>query len=249
MSNTPGEAPIEGESASRGFFEHHTRFLETSAAAASKHRLNLRYEAMIDANRDILDGARVLDIASHDGRWSFAALKAGASHVTGIEARPALVDNARETFAAYGASPDAYRLLCGDVFGVFAQEQFDVDVVFCFGFLYHTLRYPEIFAAIRRSDPSYLVVDTKVAQHADPVIRLAVNNAKVQSHAVADAYSSGRATLAGWPSASATTQMLEVYDFHLESTYDWNELISRRGGAGAKDYASGERVTMRFRSR
>ncbi len=53
-----------------GFFGKYPRFLETSGTASKPDRLNLRYEAMIQANCDILEGARVLDIASHDGRWS-----------------------------------------------------------------------------------------------------------------------------------------------------------------------------------
>ena len=39
--------------------------------------MNERYEALIAINKDIFDGARVLDLASHDGRYSFAALKTG----------------------------------------------------------------------------------------------------------------------------------------------------------------------------
>ena len=70
------------------FFDDYPLFYETSKTASSKARLNVRHQAIIEANRDILKDARVLDLASHDGRWSFAALKAGAAHVTGVEARP-----------------------------------------------------------------------------------------------------------------------------------------------------------------
>ena len=51
--------------------------------------MNERYEALFASNRDIFDGARVLDLATHDGRYSFAALKTGAAHVTGVEVRQA----------------------------------------------------------------------------------------------------------------------------------------------------------------
>lgn len=67
------------------FFDDHPEFLETSSTAAGKDRLNLRHVAIIEEHCKILSGSRVLDIASHDGRWSFAALQAGATHVTGIE--------------------------------------------------------------------------------------------------------------------------------------------------------------------
>lgn len=44
----------------------------------------------------------LLDIASHDGRWSFAAYKAGAEYVAGIEARSQLTNLAYENMQHYG---------------------------------------------------------------------------------------------------------------------------------------------------
>src|SRR6476661_8939613 len=70
------------------FFDKYPRFYETSQTTATRGRLNLRYEAIFAENRDIFAGAKVLDIASHDGRWSLAALECGAASVIGIEARP-----------------------------------------------------------------------------------------------------------------------------------------------------------------
>src|SRR4249919_1385884 len=96
----PRPPPLQARSAPGSrkasmFFDDYPRFAETSRTAASMDRLNLRYEAIFAENRDILDGARVLDIASHDGRWSLAALATGARSVVGVEARPGLVANAR----------------------------------------------------------------------------------------------------------------------------------------------------------
>ena len=71
------------------FAEDYPRFMEVSELKPKPDRLNERYEAMFARNRDIFDGARVLDLASHDGRYSFAALKTGAAHVTGVEVRQA----------------------------------------------------------------------------------------------------------------------------------------------------------------
>ena len=81
------------------FAEDYPRFMEASELEPQPQRLNERYEALFASNRDIFDGARVLDLASHDGRYSFAALKTGAEHVTGVEVRESLVGKAEETFA------------------------------------------------------------------------------------------------------------------------------------------------------
>ena len=83
------------------------------SAVEQLNRMNERYEALFASNRDILDGARVLDLASHDGRYSFAAMKTGAAHVTGVEVRESLIDKALETFAFYGQDPETYRFVCG----------------------------------------------------------------------------------------------------------------------------------------
>ena len=63
-------APARG-----GFFDAYPRFFETSQTSTQPWRLNLRHEAIFGDNAAAFPGARVLDIASHDGRWSLAALQ------------------------------------------------------------------------------------------------------------------------------------------------------------------------------
>jgi len=234
------------------FVDEHDRFRVTSRTAASAARLNLRHEAMIAANRDILTGARVLDLASHDGRWSYAALQAGAAHVTGVEARRPLVQNARETFREYGVPRGSYEFIRGDMFQVLAKKRFKVDVVLCLGFMYHTLRYLELLKGIRDLAPKYLVLDTKVIIDDRPMIELKVNQTKVESNAAADAVSHGDKAVAGWPSVPAIELMLDVYDFDVEEQFDWPGLIAATPDAqigSVRDYYTGKRVTLRCRLR
>ncbi len=241
----PSTEPGTGE---RGFFDEHPRFLETSTTSAGLARLNLRHRALIETNRDILDGARVLDLASHDGRWSMAALAAGAAHVTGIEARPELVTNAEQTLATYGADPSSYRFVASDLFAALAREEhLDVDVVQCFGFLYHTLRFPEFFSRLRRLEPKYLLLDTRVANTKGNIIKILVNEATKQAHAAADDYTEGTKTLVGWPSPSALRLMLRTYGFRVEHEYDWVEAGRVAGGNLVGKYKRGERITWRCR--
>ena len=89
------------------FCDDYPRFLETSETGPSLDRLNARYTGLIQHNRELLDGASVLDLASHDGRWSFAAIKAGASYVLGIEHKPRLVKKSLDNFREYGVPDDA----------------------------------------------------------------------------------------------------------------------------------------------
>ena len=175
------------------FAEDYPRFMEASELTPNPQRMNERYEALFASNRDIFDGARVLDLASHDGRYSFAALKTGAAHVTGVEVRESLIDMAQETFAFYGQDPETYRFVCGDVFEVLARERFDVDVVLCLGYLYHTYRHTELMYRLHDLAPKHLIVDTMVAPGTQRTLRV-IREQDVEDirSAAQDAYSVGR---------------------------------------------------------
>lgn len=232
------------------FFDEYPRFTQTSQTSADLTLLNLRHKAIIEANVGVLKDARVLDIASHDGRWSFAAMKAGATHVTGVEAREHLVAHAHSTFTEYRADPATYDLVNADVFAYLAQRPPQVDVVLCLGFLYHTLRYPELFHGIRATGAPYLVVDTMVTKSKAAVISVIADKTHVEANAVADQYSPGKRALAGFPSASALDTMLGTYGYKLESRFDWDQIIPQRPQRGpVRDYANGKRITVTYRQR
>jgi SAM-dependent methyltransferase len=235
----------------RAFFDDYPRFYETSATAVTTQRLELRRQAMIEANRDILQGARVLDLACHDGRWAFAALEAGAAHVTGVEARSELVDNANRTFTEYGVSRDRFAFIRGDMFRVLARRELDVDVVLCLGFMYHTLRYPDLLRGIVDANPRHCVIDTKVILADEPRVQLFVDRSGVQSNGFRDRVSHRRNVLAGWPSLSALHLMLDAYDLDVEDEFDWPALLAAQPQARPvlNDYATGNRVTLRCRAR
>jgi len=215
-----------------------------------RNRMNERYEAMFASNRDVFDGARVLDLASHDGRYSFAALKTGAAHVTGVEVRQSLVDRAQEAFASYDQDPETYRFVCGDVFEVLSRERFDVDVVLCFGYLYHTYRHTELMYRLHNLAPRHLIVDTMVTSATQSTLRM-IREEDVEDmrSAAQDAYSVGR-VLVLRPSVPALEMLLSAYGFDIESMYDWkSRLAGRLPMPGLEGYANGKRVTVRCRFR
>ncbi len=103
----------------------------------------------------------MLDLASHDGRWTFAAIKAGAAHVLGIEARQYLIDRARKTFADYGMEQEKFEFIQGDVFDVL-RRSICGDTVLCLGFLYHTLRHAELIHLISVTRATAIMIDTEL---------------------------------------------------------------------------------------
>lgn len=233
------------------FFDDHPDFLETSHTAASKSRLNLRHLAIIKENEDILRGRSVVDIASHDGRWSYAALEAGATHVIGIEGRRKLVENARETFAAKGVPESRYTMIRGDVHRRLHRPDIVGDVVMCLGFLYHTARYAELMAGIRSTGAEYVIVDTRVLQGVDgPLIELRTEGTATQSMAIRDKYTMDRRVISAVPSEAAVVLMLDAAGYDVDHRTDWTRLLAGHPDAEAvSQYESGKRVTFRAKRR
>jgi hypothetical protein len=232
------------------FFDAYPRFYETSHTGAGRGRLNLRHEAIFGENGDLFTGKRVLDIASHDGRWSLAALKAGAAEVVGIEADEELHAAANENLEQYCGADAGYRFIAGDVFSVLASENIEADVVLCLGFLYHTMRYTELLKRIRDIAPSHLILDTQVARHGGrPRVLLTRERTGRQANAKPDSFSYGEMTLVGTPSISGLELLLDVYDFQIERYSDWAALIRDNPTLDPGGYATGHRITARCVSR
>lgn len=238
----PGEAVSAAE-----FFDSYPRFLRTSGSEtqAGTARLNLRHAAIIETNLDAIRGRRILDIASHDGRWSFAALMAGADHVTGIEAQPGLVASAVETMAEYGISPDRYQFFAGDVHEVIndlTPESF--DTIFCFGFLYHTVHHMRLFSSIARLRPPDLIIETGVCLDADAVVRLVEEDSGAFANALKSDYEISDWVLVGWPSVAALEMMLAHIGYGQIDHYDW-QAHDLGGLPEMANYYDGRRITLR----
>jgi Methyltransferase domain len=237
-----------GSRAASWFFEQFPRFYWTSSTAPTTARLNLRYEAIFGENRDIFAGASVLDLASHDGRWSLAALATGARSVIGIEARPDLVKVATENLSEYGYGADRARFVTGDVHEVLNTQDYEADVVLCLGFLYHTLRYNELLGGIRRTNARYLIVDTFSPYMMEPVpnVNVITEDAEEQGKAAADTYTHGQSVLVGRPNLAAIRTMLGAYGYRVERLSDWAGLLRDNPGTdNCGDYSNESRITVR----
>jgi SAM-dependent methyltransferase len=140
-----------------------TPFLESSKTGAEANRLNWRAEILLTRNQHVIRGRKVLDLASHDGRFSYACLQLGASMVIGVEARPHLVRNAQENLLKLGCSKDSFQVLEDDVFEYLPKVAHgDFDTILCLGFFYHTVRQVELAKEFRRIGPRHLILDTFV---------------------------------------------------------------------------------------
>jgi len=243
-----------------GFFDQYPRFYSTSQTSPLPHRLNGRHDAIIARNAGQLTGRRVLDIASHDGRWSFAALQAGASHVIGIEPRPELIGNAIQTFAHYGIDSSRHEFRCGDVFDEIGD--IEADVVLCLGFYYHTIRHAELLDKIERTGARLVVIDTEVTPRLDSpsaapsddprivygnpyMIQLLRDPVDNQQMASIDSMTRNGHTLVGRPSRAAVEFMAHHYGYSCEM-HDWHSHLAQHPERASSmvDYDEGWRDTF-----
>jgi len=222
----------EPATAPEGFFDAYPRFVDSSETGPWLERLNARYLALIHANRHLLAGARVLDLASHDGRFGFAALQNGAAHVVGIDVKDHLVRAGREHFDAYGIAPERYTFLVGDMFDCLDREA-PFDVVFCFGILYHITEQLELLTRIAEVGPRNVIVDTNVSTLDGAVIEI--------RSPLGGGQPAPGSQLEGYPSKGALDAMFSTLGWTFDY-FDWvaSGLTAR---AHMNDYAQGRRAT------
>jgi hypothetical protein len=224
------------------FFDHFDRFYRTSISGVLPERLNKRHEVTIERHRDLLHGKRVLDIGSHDGRFSFAALQAGCAHITGIEARPHLIDAAEANFRRYGADPSRYRFYLGDVFDIMRREKIEADVVLLLGFFYHTSRHAELASLISRTGAEYIILDSIVlpqtyVPNGVAMVEIAEEPSDVQGFG----FESGPSALVGVPSHTAVKLIFHHHGY-LTEEIDWTPYL--QGTLSVEEYRKGTRATF-----
>lgn len=218
---------MSGDLDSEHFFTLYPRFLETSETGAAIERFDGRYKALIQANRDLIKDATILDLASHDGRWSFAALQNGAARVVGIEQRPGLVRKCLENMEFYGVPREKYDFILGDIYECVDDVE-PCDVVFCFGIFYHVTEHMLLLSKIARLKPRVLIMDTHISLLEGKVIEWGYE-------------AMGGKKLVGEPSKAGLEVMLESFGWTFEY-FDWQASGLINTGP-MTDYRKGQRVT------
>jgi tetratricopeptide (TPR) repeat protein len=228
---------------SMNFFDIYPEFYKTSKTHPFRNRLNGRYNALIKNNLALIQEQTILDIASHDGRWSFAAIKNGAKKVIGIEARQYLVESAIKNMQTYNISEDKYTFIAGDIhYEITKLEPNTIDIVFCFGFFYHTMNHMQILREINRLNPKNLILDTSVSIASDlPIIELREDDSDKEGTAMTSSYDPNKMIMVGSPNKNAVKLMLthigfdfNFYDWHSNTT-NWDHL---------EDYRESRRISI-----
>jgi len=215
-----------------GFFDDYPEFFNDESINSYPNRLNQRFHALISNNIPIIEGKRILDLAAHDGRWSFAALQHGAQNVHCIEIDNNAIKRGNEIMEKFGILKDKYQFTQGNLHQEIEKIQSNsIDTVFCFGFLYHTLQHMQLFNELKRLNPTNIIIDTDISRMLEPIIYIKTERANTPIE-----------SLVGWLSQSALEMILKhigysfsYYDWHKQNIENWEHL---------GDYKEKTRITM-----
>jgi hypothetical protein len=223
------------------FFTTYDRFTKTGSGAQPE-RLNRRYIALMENNNHIIQNSTILDIASHDGRWSFAAIKNGAKQVIGIEGRQELVDSAIENMMHYDIEPNRYHFITGDIHQEIHNIKERIDVVLLLGFFYHTMKHYELFEAIKKISPKYIILDSNVfntGPDTPPLIYIKKEPTSNPLYAIGEK----EFALVGVPNKAAINIMLDDIGYTFQY-FDWQKISMGMGISHCQDYKDGNRITL-----
>ena len=217
-----------------GFFDFLKALPPYDDSATTIKRLDQRHRLIIDPFQPQIEGARVLDIAAHDGRWSYALAHAGAEEVIGVETRPEQVAR----FAEFPLTPFKARvtLHCNDLFSeiearIAAGETFDVVAVY--GIFYHIMDHFRLLTLIRRLDPKLVIIDSEFIQADNAMVQVLKEEVSNPLNAVSDVAGITH-TVVGVPSQRATEFMAQALGYEL--TWVDHAFILGRDRGGMHDY-------------
>ncbi|GHE03501.1 hypothetical protein U879_00850 [Defluviimonas sp. 20V17] len=197
-------------------------------------RLNARHAMIVQPFADDIRGARVLDLAAHDGRWSYALAGAGAAQVVGVEARQELID-------IFPSFPDAdlrarVELRRNDLYDEIdseARKGARYDVVAVYGILYHLMDHFRLFQALRKLGPKLVIVDSEFMRRPGPMIQLVKERTDNVLNA-APQIEGQKVAVKGVPSFKAMEVMAEVLGYRIDWV-DWGAVPADRR-KGVMDY-------------
>ena len=129
--------------------------------------LNGRVDTLLARHVDVIRDCRVLDLASHMGTLSYAALQLGARQVHGVDTEKTMIQKGEDLFSRMQVAPDAYRFEVRDVFEFLETcEPDSFDTVLCFGLLYYVMEPFRLLKLMARVTRKCILLDTFTARYA-----------------------------------------------------------------------------------
>jgi len=206
-------------------------------------RMNLRHKFLVEPFEEEIRGSRVLDIAAHDGRWSYALAAAGAAEVHGVEARGELI-------ARYAGYPDSdfkerVTLKQNDLYRELDQlieDRARFGIVALYGILYHVMDHYGLLAKVARLKPNLIIIDSEFITNDNPMIQISKEKTDNVLNAIGQVPAQ-ETTLVGIPSTAALERMADVLGYKYE-WMDW-DCVPMKLRVGVHDYYRNKRKRRR----
>ena len=217
-------------------FDAYEDLRDTAARPIAGIRLRHRYDAIIGNNRALFKSANVLDIHCRDGRWTLAALDAGAAHVVAVENEDQSIETARHNLERLGTKSSTYELINSDIgpaLRSFSPEAF--DLVLCTEF--SQLPDPHLFFnRLRRLRPRHVIIDSEMTGGKVPMVSFKLHKQE-QSGPKA-----GRGSaIYAIPNHELIRVLCNYFGFKWRAV-DWHDL-GITNWTGVHDYEDGRRRT------
>ncbi len=179
-------------------------------------RMYERHKRIIQANLDQIEGKTILDLASNDGRWTWAALQAKAAYGLGIEGRQELIDNGLPGFRDIDSERFDFRQ--GDVYDSLhiaeSLKRTHFDTVLCLGLFYHISDHYRLFRIMRAFNPHCIIIDSTFRRAAMPMVKFKLEDANDPSMGVEEG-TTGKA-IAGQASIGLLQLMADISGYDLD---------------------------------
>jgi len=226
-----------------GFFDFLADTTRYRGSLNALNRLNMRHRFIVQPFEADLAGSRVLDLAAHDGRWSYALSAAGAREVVGVEARQELIDQ----FAEYPRNEASSKVMLkrGDVFEAlpaFAAAGETFDVVAIYGLYYHIMDHYGLLKLVHALSPKLIIIDSLFLNRQQPLIRLQPERTDKFVNTIAHVAGQDVAPV-GVPSRSAMDFMARSLGYSTEWA-NWDALPQEQRG-GLKEYFNQDQLKSR----
>lgn len=205
-----------------------------SETANGIKRLNQRYKLVIEPFLPQINGSRVLDLACHDGRWSYALAAAGAREVVGVEARKELLDR-------FESFPDNHfkarvNLICDDLFSDLEARNTrgeTFDVIALYGIFYHVMDHFRVLSLVSNLRPSLIIIDSEFIVTDNAMIQVLKEEVSNPLNAISKGPNQTH-TIVGVPSKRATEFMANALNYN--TFWVDHALLLRGDRGGMHDY-------------
>ncbi|WP_299872896.1 DUF1698 domain-containing protein [uncultured Sulfitobacter sp.] len=210
----------------------------------AKHlaRQRQRHAFLIEPFLDDIKGAKVLDIAAHDGRWSYALAEAGAESVLGIEGRADLVELFDEL--PDSAAKERVTLAAEDLFDALDRliaEKQTFDVVALFGIMYHVMDHFRIVRQCVQLSAKLIIIDSEFMKGVNPYIQMVKERTDVEINATPQ-IGGQEIAIKGVMSSAAMERIAEALSYEIE-WLPW-ENLPKENRTVVRDYFRGPQKKM-----